>query len=89
MTTTIPNRDDQHGGMAAVGWLAQELKAAMRRSRNWPDLSPGHREALDMAAHKIARILSGSDPHDHEHWHDLAGYPIAAMRQPGYGEVNP
>lgn len=90
--TTTPNRDHQHGGMAAVGWLAQELKGAMRRSRNWEDLSPGHREALDMAAHKIGRILSGANPHDAEHWEDLAGYAIAAMRQPGFmtptGESN-
>lgn len=79
----IPNRDHQHGGMGAVGEVSQDLKAIMRHSRNWHALSPGHREALDMAAHKIARILSGADPHDEEHWQDLAGYPIAALRQPG------
>jgi hypothetical protein len=77
-----PNRDHQHGGMAAVGTVAQDIKAAMRSSKNWPALSPGHREALDMVAHKIARILSGADPHDREHWEDLVGYPIAALRQP-------
>ena len=77
----IPNRDQQHGGMEAVGQLAQQIKGAMRYSgRNWPRLTPGEREALDMAAHKIARILSGDDPHDPEHWTDLAGYAHAAMR---------
>jgi hypothetical protein len=52
----------------------------MRGTLNWERLSRGEREALDMIAHKIARILSGADPHDSEHWRDLAGYAIAARR---------
>ena len=37
------------------------------------ELSPDQAEALDMIAHKIARILNG-DPNHHDHWHDIAGY---------------
>jgi len=81
MSTVVPDRDHQHGGMEAVGYVAQGIKRAMRLSRNWDRLSPGRQEALDMVAHKIARVLSGADPHDPQHWEDLAGYPIAAMRQ--------
>jgi len=77
---TIPNRDHQHGGLEAVGEISQHMKMAMRDGRNWESLTPGEQEALDMAAHKIARILSGADPHDPEHWTDLAGYAHAAMR---------
>jgi hypothetical protein len=77
---TIPNRDHQHGGMEAVGEISQHMKMAMRDGRNWESLTPGEQEALDMVAHKIARILSGADPHDPEHWTDLAGYAHAAMR---------
>ena len=77
---TIPNRDHQHGGMEAVGQMAQNLKGAMRAGDNWPRLTPGEREALDMIVHKIARILSGADPHDHQHWEDVAGYAQAVMR---------
>jgi hypothetical protein len=76
-----PNRDDQHGGMELVGDVSQYLKGVMRSSgRNWHRLRPGHQEALDMIAHKIARILSGADPHDPQHWEDVAGYAQAAMR---------
>lgn len=78
------NRDHQHGGMEPVGTVAQGIKALMHDSRNWHRLTPGHREALDMLAHKIARILSGADPHDPQHWEDVAGYAQAAMR--GRGE---
>jgi hypothetical protein len=78
--TTIPNRDEQHGGLGPVGVIAQSIKDTMRAGVNWPRLTPGEREALDMAAHKIARILSGSNPSDPEHWSDVAGYTHAAMR---------
>jgi hypothetical protein len=78
--TTIPNRDHQHGGIDAVGEISQNLKQGMRRSLNWGKLTSGEREALDMLAHKVARILSGADPHDPEHWEDLAGYPMAVIR---------
>lgn len=77
---SYPNRDHQHGGMEAVGTMAQSLKIAIHAGMNWYLLTPGEQEALDMIAHKISRILSGADPHDPEHWTDLAGYAHAAMR---------
>lgn len=80
MTIDIPNRDEQHGGMEAVGALSQNLKGYIRRSNGWSRLDAGEREALDMICHKIARILSGDNPHDPEHWRDIAGYAVAARR---------
>jgi hypothetical protein len=77
---SIPNRDHQHGGMEAVGTLSQSLKIPIHHGANWHLLTHGEQEALDMICHKIARILSGADPHDPEHWTDLAGYAHAAMR---------
>lgn len=76
-----PNRDEQHGGLQDVGRVAQDMKHGFRCSRNWQRLKLSHKEALDMIAHKIARILSGADPHDPEHWEDVAGYALAAMRE--------
>jgi hypothetical protein len=63
-----------------VGAIAQSLKTTMRAGANWPRLSPGEQEALDLIAHRIARILSGSNPSDPEHWSDVAGHAHAAMR---------
>jgi hypothetical protein len=54
---TDVNRDHQHGGMEAVGEVSQFIKSSMRMGRNWPRLSHGHREALDMIAHQ-----AGQDP---------------------------
>jgi len=76
----IPNRDHQHGGIEAVGMVSQNLKDSMRSGINWNRLSCGEQEALDMVAHKIGRILSGDNPHDPQHWEDVAGYPQAVMR---------
>jgi hypothetical protein len=78
----VPNRDRQHGGLESVGIVSQQIKSSMREGVNWGSLSlhPAGREALDMIAHKMARILSGSDPHDFQHWEDIAGYATAFMR---------
>ena len=86
---TIPNRDKQHGGLERVGIVSQRMKASMRESVNWETLRlhPAGREALEVIVHKIARILSGSDPHDFQHWEDIAGYAIAFMRT--WSELHP
>jgi hypothetical protein len=79
---TPPNRDNQHGGLESVGITSQMIKSAMRASPNWENLRlhPAGKEALDMIGHKIARVLSGGDPHDFQHWEDIAGYATAFMR---------
>ena len=80
--SAVPNRDRQHGGLDAVGIVSQQIKSSMRESVNWASLAlhPAGKEALDMIAHKIARVLSGNDPHDFQHWEDIAGYATAFMR---------
>lgn len=35
---SIPNRDETHGGIEAVGEVSQEIKHAMRDGRNWKRL---------------------------------------------------
>jgi len=69
----VPNRDRQHGGLEAVGIVSQRMKESMREGVNWENdsLHPAARESLDMIAHKIARVLSGSNPHDFQHWEDI------------------
>jgi hypothetical protein len=45
----------------------------MFNAHGYVRLSAMQREALDMIAHKIARILNGN-PDVHDHWHDIVGY---------------
>ena len=42
-------------------------------------IDPVHREALDMIASKIARILSGDATHV-DHWVDIGGYAELGAR---------
>lgn len=72
---TLKQRGAVYGDtISSKASLSQELKQAMRASGGW-DVLPGDdmREALDMIATKISRILLG-DPRHIDNWHDIAGY---------------
>lgn len=51
----------------------QGIKDQMRSSPSWQDLSSSQREALELIATKIGRIVCG-DPNHRDHWKDIAGY---------------
>ena len=53
--------------------MTQRLKTTMVGSDKWHLLAPDQKEALEMIAHKIGRILNG-DPNYHDSWHDIVGY---------------
>lgn len=70
---TIAQRGARYGDYATQCGVAQAIKAAMADSLNWAGLAPDQREALEMIASKVARILNG-DPDYHDNWHDIGGY---------------
>lgn len=49
------------------------MKKTLRRGRNWHALKPYQAEALEMIAHKMARIVNG-DPDYADSWRDIQGY---------------
>ena len=67
------NRGRTHGNFTDHASITQQLKQVMRAGPNWSELSPIMREALEMNAHKVGRILAG-DPNHQDHWDDIAGY---------------
>jgi hypothetical protein len=69
---TLKQRQKTHGDFATHAAISQELKAVLWK-HDFQGLSPDQCEALEMIAHKIARILNGNPDH-HDHWHDIAGY---------------
>jgi hypothetical protein len=73
MTDILTEREKTHGSYDDVASMAQALKDAMRRGKNWKVLDDTQRETLEMIASKIGRILSGN-PHEVDHWRDIAGY---------------
>ena len=69
----LKTRRETHGDFEEFSEVAQSLKNEMRDTVGWAKLNNSQREALDMIAHKIARILTG-DPSHKDHWDDIAGY---------------
>ncbi len=71
--STLEQRGNRYGDFGGHARITQGIKRAMLDSPNWSKLSDDKREALEMVAHKIGRILNG-DPEYHDSWHDIIGY---------------
>ena len=70
---TLKERGSRYGDFKEHAEITHNIKRAMRASKNWKYMSDDKREALEMIAHKIGRILNG-DPEYSESWRDIAGY---------------
>lgn len=70
---TLKERGSNYGEFYEHARITQNIKDAMRDSPNWGNLSPKMKEALEMVAHKMGRILNGN-PNFHDSWHDIIGY---------------
>ena len=66
-------RAKTHGHWPYQSDFAQKLKDLMHQSPNFYEMRAGQREAMEMIAVKISRILCG-DWAESDHWDDLAGY---------------
>lgn len=82
MTEDILNeREKTHGDYSDHARITQGIKTAL-----FVDECDGHerlndmqREALEMIAHKMGRIIAG-DPNHKDHWVDIAGYATLISR---------
>jgi hypothetical protein len=76
----LNERHKTHGNFREHAIVTQLLKRIMRNSPNWASLSMDDKEALEMIAHKIARILCG-DPNHADHWVDISGYATLRVKR--------
>jgi Domain of unknown function (DUF6378) len=74
---TLKTRQTTHGDFRENAQIMQATKDLWRMHPGWEKLDPVKREALDMIALKVGRILSGN-PEVRDHWHDIAGYAVLA-----------
>jgi hypothetical protein len=74
----LEERDRTHGNFERNAEISQRLKNLFRYygAREMPDRQ---REALDMIALKLSRILGGQS-NFRDHWKDVAGYSELAAR---------
>lgn len=70
---TLNERGQRYGKFIGHAAITQKLKEIMHSQQKWKELNHDQKEALEMIAHKIGRILNG-DPHYHDSWHDIVGY---------------
>ena len=86
LTKTLDERGSRYGEFHLHAEMTQALKSIMRgcvpeiseecackMALAWELLNPDQKEALEMNAHKIGRILNG-DPNYADSWVDIAGY---------------
>ena len=79
---TLAERGSRYGDFAEHAAFTQEVKALITRYWHGPDAPHDVREALDMIAHKMGRIVTG-DPAWRDSWVDIAGYAeLVARRLP-------
>lgn len=71
----LNERGSRYGKFKNLAQLCQELKRVMVRhaSAVGTEFTDSQWEALEMIAHKIARIVNG-DPNHIDSWSDVAGY---------------
>jgi len=70
---TLKERGNRYGEFKEHARITQNIKTSMYHTPNWCNLSDDKKEALEMIAHKIGRILNG-DPEYIDSWHDIIGY---------------
>jgi hypothetical protein len=70
---TLIERGTRYGEFKDHADISQQIKLVMQGKNGWGRLQYDQREALEMIAHKMARIING-DPNYHDSWHDIAGY---------------
>lgn len=76
----LAERGERYGHFCDHADITQAIKRAMQRGRRWENLSNTQREALEMVAHKIGRILNG-DPNYLDSWVDIEGYVRLAREE--------
>ena len=76
---TLDSRGKDYGDFNEHARITQNIKDAYRDSPNWATLPAHMKEALEMNAHKVGRILNGN-PFLHDSWHDIEGYTNLVAR---------
>ena len=82
ITELLVERGQTHGDWVYQALVSQQIKFLFRDTSNWSDLTEGQREAMEMFAVKLSRILSGN-PDEPDHWRDIAGYATLVAERLG------
>lgn len=85
--STLAERGRRYGDFTDHARICQNMKNVMGGTDGWDRLNAVQRQALEVIADKIARILNG-DPNYGDNWHDIIGYAkLVEDRLPKTGTV--
>lgn len=76
----LAERGSRYGMFKDHAGISQAMKGLMQSRPGWDRLADDQHEALEMIAHKIARILNG-DPDYADSWVDIAGYAQLVVKR--------
>lgn len=71
--TILEERGSRYGSFDEHARITQDIKDALVSGESWAAMSPSMKEALEMVAHKMGRIVNG-DPTYKDLWTDIIGY---------------
>ena len=69
----LEERGARYGAFTDHAQICQDLKDVMRATPSWEKCTPDKKQALEVIADKIARMLNG-DPNYDDNWVDIIGY---------------
>lgn len=73
LSAILSARGARYGSFEDNSEISQALKEVIHHGFGWFGMASDSREALDMIAAKISRIVTG-DPDYADNWDDIAGY---------------
>lgn len=76
----LEERGYRYGLFSLHADTTQAIKQALHAAPAWAALSPSQKEALEMVAHKMGRIVCG-DPNYLDSWVDIVGYTQLVVDQ--------
>lgn len=78
--TVLEERGKRYGEFDKHARITQGIKAFMVSGQSWNRCTPSMKEALEMIAHKIGRIVNG-DPMYLDSWVDISGYNELVIKE--------
>lgn len=80
VTDTLNDREAKYGDFGELAKAIQAYKSAIRHAPSWVRMTSTQREAAEMIALKLCRIVYG-DPLHFDSWRDIAGYATLAAEE--------
>ena len=76
----LKERGERYGAFKDHAEICQNFKRVMRLGNSWKECTDSQKQALEVIADKIARMLNG-DPNYEDNWVDIIGYAQLVLDQ--------